>query len=309
MKNIFDKNREIYFVTKHSKIDKRGKFTLILSPEFYWVKRENLPVKRVYEAKKLAPSIFDGFLPNGNYSYIVYKDKEAYILIAYDKEQILEDLSKIVEDIEDIEEVRFTQTEFEPKEDCVEVDNQSSLVWIDGVAVFVPRLCADEGRNILDLLKEVKLSKYKVKISQKDLIDAKSLVLYLLPFILLSLSFLIEYAIYKKSIFSLESKREDIIRRYHLPPTSIQLNSIKNSLLNTYKKQKKIRDFIDFASGIDTKKGEFIKSLAVDFKEAFISIKISSPVRKNFIKKYFGKKYKVKRESLKGDILNLEIVL
>ena len=309
MKNIFDKKREIYFVTKHSKIDKRGKFTLILSPEFYWVKKENLPVKRVYEAKRLAPSVFDGFLPDGDYSYIVYKEGEEFILIAYDREKILKDLSNIVENIEDIEEIRFTQTEFEPQEDCIEVDNQSSLVWIDGVAVFIPRLCADEGKNILDLLKEIKLSKYKVKISQKDLIDAKSLVLYLFPFILLSLSFLTEYAIYKKSIFSLESKREDIIRRYHLPPTSIQLNNIKNSLLNTYKKQKKIRDFIDFVGGMDIKKGEFVKSLAVDFKEAFVSIKISSPVRKNLIKRYFSKKYKIKKESLKENILNLEIVL
>ncbi len=307
MKNIFDKTKELYFVTKHSKIGKRGRFSLILSPEFYWIKKEKLPVKRVYEAKKLAPSVFDGFLPEGNYSYIVYKEGEDFVLIAYDREKILEDLLEVVEDLEDVEEIRFAQSEFEPKEECVGVDEKSSLAWIEGIAVFVPRICAEDNLRIEDLLNEAKLSKYKIKISQKEIIDKKTLLLYSAPFILLSLSFLTQYFIYKKEILKMEEKRASIIRKYNLPPTSIQLRSIKASLFSTYEKQKKIRDFIDFAAGLKIEKGEFVNSLSVNAKEASLSLKLSSKKRKNDIKRYFSKKYRIKQEKFKGDILYLEM--
>jgi len=303
----FEKEKEIYFVTKHSKIDKRGKFSLILSPEFYWIKKESLPVKRVYEAKKLAPSVFDGFLPDGDYSYLVYKDGEEFVLIAYDKEKILEDLLEVVEDLDDVEEIRFAQTEFEKRDECVNVDDKSSLVWIEDIAVFIPRICAEGGISIEDLLKDVKLSKYKIRVSQKDLLDTKTLILYAIPFVILSASFLIEYAVYKKAIKEMESKKESIIVKYHLPRTSIQLNSIKTSLLSTYKKQKKIRDFIDFISELRIEKNEFLKSISVTDKEASLSIKLSSSSRKEKIKRYISKKYKIMKESMQGDILNLEI--
>ncbi len=49
---------------------------VMLTPQYYTLKREELPVKYLYQAKKIAPSLFDGLLEEvGEYDYMVYKEK------------------------------------------------------------------------------------------------------------------------------------------------------------------------------------------------------------------------------------------
>ncbi len=308
MKNIFKKERTLYFVTKHTKIPRFDKkVTLILSPQFYWVKKESLPVKRVYEAKKLAPSVFDGFLPQGNYSYMVYKDGEEFVLIAYDKEDIIKTLQNLGADLGEIEEIRFSQTEFGEIEGCVEIDQKSALATINGVTVQLPRKCAEPSYGVYDLLPSLKLSSYKVKLSVEDMIDFKVLAPYALVFLLASGSFLVEYGAYKKAIKDMESKREEILIKYKLPRTSIQLRSIKNSLLNTYETQKRMRDLVSYLGSLSIKKGEYIDMISVTEKGADFSVKLSSSKRKREVVEYVKRRYKVLSESLNGDILSLKI--
>ena len=307
MKNIFENKKEIFFVTKHSRLISDSKVTLILSPEFYWVKKEKLPVKRVYEAKKLAASIFDGFLPLGNFSYIIYKEEDEFILIAYDKEKILESLEKIVDNPENIEQIHFAQTEFLNIEGCVEIDERSALAKIEGVIVQVPRRCANPSMKIEELLEGVELSKYRIKLNTQEAIGKKELILYAAVIAIFTLSFLLEYAIYKTQIKKIETKKSEIYAKYNLPRTSFQLNSIKNSLLKTYNSQKKIRDTINYLGSVDLKKGEFINMISVDPKKADFSIKLSSKNREESVISYIKKRYKIIEKSLNNDILNIKI--
>ncbi len=308
MKNIFKREKNLYFLTKHSQIPRfEERVVLILSPQFYWVKKESLPVKRVYEAKKLAPSVFDGFLPEGNYSYIVYKDGEDFILIAYDKEDILKNLQELGIDIADIEEIRFAQTELGFIESCIEIDERSALANINGIIVQLPRKCAEPSSNIYDLLSSIELSKYKVKLSVEDMIDIKSFIPYAAVFVLLAGAFLTEYVAYKKAIKEMEAKKEKILTRYKLPRTSIQLRSIKSSLINTYNTQKKIRDVVSYLGSFQVVGGEYISMISVEKNRADFSIKISSPKRKSDVINYVKKRYKVLSESQNGDILSLKI--
>ena len=50
-------------------VNVQGKIDLILSPSLYWFRAESLPVKTVFQARKLAPSVFDAIIPEGTYSY------------------------------------------------------------------------------------------------------------------------------------------------------------------------------------------------------------------------------------------------
>lgn len=309
MKNIFKQEKNLYFITKHDKdLEFEDKVCLILSPQFYWVKKESLPVKRVYEAKKLAPSVFDGFLPEGNYSYLVYKDGEEFVLIAYDKEDIIKTLKNLGIDITYVQEIRFAQTELRDIEGCIEIDQKSALANIDGIVVQLPRKCAEPVSNIYDLLPSLELSSYKVKLSIEDMIEFKTVLTYALVFIFLSGAFLTEYVSYKKAIKKdIEVKREEILTKYKLPRTSLQLRSIKKSLLNTYKTQKKLRDAIVYLGSLEIRKGEYIDMISVNKTGADFNVKISSPARKSQIISYIKRKYKILQESQKGDILSIKI--
>jgi len=307
LKNIFEKSREVFFITKQSRLRTEGKVTLVLSPEFYWIKKEELPVKRVYEAKRLAPSVFDGFLPEGNFSYIVYKEDEKFILIAYDKEEILKTLENIVDDMNNIEEIYFAQTEFSDIEGCVEIDDKNAIASIEGVIVQVPRRCANPSMRIDELLEGMELSKYKIKIGAQEVMGKKELVLYAAVFALFTLSFLTEYAIYKTEIKKMQTRKAQILTKYNLPRTSIQLKSIKNSLLKSYNTQKRIRDTIDYLGSVELKKGEFIDMISVDTKNADFSIKLSSKQRQNAVISYIQKRYKIIEKSQNNDILTIKI--
>jgi len=307
LKNIFEKSREVFFITKQSRLRTEGKVTLVLSPEFYWIKKEELPVKRVYEAKRLAPSVFDGFLPEGNFSYIVYKEDEKFILIAYDKEEILKTLENIVDDMNNIEEIYFAQTEFSDIEGCVEIDDKNAIASIEGVIVQIPRRCANPSMRIDEFLEGMEFSKYKIKIGAQEVMGKKELVLYAAVFALFTLSFLTEYAIYKTEIKKMQTKKMQILTKYNLPRTSIQLKSIKNSLLKSYNTQKRIRDTIDYLGSVELKKGEFIDMISVDTKNADFSIKLSSKQRQNAVISYIQKRYKIIEKSQNNDILTIKI--
>ena len=62
---------------------------LLLSPQFYTLKKEQLPLKYAFQAKKIATSLFDGLLENAHtYEYLVYKEADNWVFIAYDLEEI-----------------------------------------------------------------------------------------------------------------------------------------------------------------------------------------------------------------------------
>ena len=62
---------------------------IMLTPQLYTLKRESLPVKYAYQAKRIAPSLFEGLLEEpSHYKYFVSKEKESWLFIAYDLEAI-----------------------------------------------------------------------------------------------------------------------------------------------------------------------------------------------------------------------------
>ena len=56
-----------------SSIEDTVEYEIMLSPQFYTHKREDLPVSYRYQAKKLASSVLENLLPaDGNYEYYVF---------------------------------------------------------------------------------------------------------------------------------------------------------------------------------------------------------------------------------------------
>ena len=121
---------------------KAAKYDLVLSPQFYIVKKEQLPIKYAYQAKKLASSILDEYLDSSkDYEYVVQKIKEGWRFFAYapkDVEEYLEQNYNI--DASKIGQIYFAdQLNSVISKVPIALDENSALALLDNQATIVPR--------------------------------------------------------------------------------------------------------------------------------------------------------------------------
>ncbi len=299
------------FVSKGDKFVRNGKYSIILSPEFYWCKKAKLPVDSISKAKKLAPSIYDGSLPKGDYSYEVRKAGDEFVIIAYDKAKILDQLKEIFPAQSSIKEVYFAQDALSDIKECTSINDKSALSNMDGIIIQVPRKCTDTTSTVADYLDGAKLNKNRIKLSasSNQLLQKRDILAASLVFGLLFLSFLSEYIIYKKEIAKLEDKRSQIVKQNGLPPTMIQIRSIKKSLGKKYAQQKALRESINVVSKLDLKDGEYISKLDASSGDVDLEIHLSTPARESEISSMIKKMAKIKSSSMNNDTLKLRIGL
>ncbi len=311
MIKIFKKKSKILFLTKSDEIKGDDFVSVILSPQYYWVKKADLPVKKEREALRLAPSVFDGILPDGDFSYEVEKKDDSFILIAYDKNLISKAISEQFKRHRGgIEGIYFAQHEFSFLKECRLVNEQSSLVTIDGVVIQVPKRCSD-SKLLEDTFDNVNLSNKKAKLSSFDneVISHKdSILIGVVSFLLLS-SFGIEYFNYKSELSLLEDKKDKISSEYNLPRTSIQLKSVKKSLVKKFNTQKSFRDLFYKVSKIKLASGEYIQSFEESKGEIRFEIKMSNPSREAVLKRDLSKNLKIISSRVKDNILKLRVSL
>lgn len=288
----------------------RGSYAVILSPEFYWVKKVKLPVKRERDALKLAPSIYEGFLPAGEFSYEVRKEGEDFIVIAYDKKKVSAVLDEVFLHKKDIAEVYFAQDALAQIEECTAIDSKAALSNMDGIIIQVPRACTNTQQTLNDVLGAALIGKRKVKLSSFDntLLSSGDIKIIASIVGLLLMAFLSEYIVYKKALGDLETKRAQIIVEHDLPRTSIQLKSIKKSLLKKFKTQKALRDVLFTLSKITLQKGEYIQSIEESVKETKVKIHVLSKQREGEIKKMFPSSMRIKESQMHENTLSLRIV-
>jgi len=284
-------------------------YDVILSPEFYWVKKVELPVKKISAARKLAESIFEGSLPDGEFAYEVSKAGDDFVIIAYDKEGISKEIAEKFTKDAKVSSIYFAQNEFADLEECCGIDRNSSLVNLNGLIMQVPRVCTESKREIDSYLNNKKLTNKKISLGvlSSDVVGTKELYLFATGVVILLVAFGLDWYNYKRALTSLDEKRAEIIASNHLPATSIQLNSIKKSLTKTFKTQKKIRDEIFALNSISLKKGEYIDSINATPKESVIMIKVDSPNREAEIKSQISKKIPIKSSEYRDNFVIIKV--
>lgn len=308
--NFFSKdNGKILFFTKNSPKYFTGSYSIILSPQFYWVKRVELPVTSEYKAKKLAPSIFEGSLPHDKFEYTVKFEKErgTFILIAYDKEEIFAQIKKNFFSSAKISGIYFAQYELVNLETCIAIDDIISLGNVDGLLIQVPSRCVQSEENIKKYLPKVTLSSKKIKYENIGTLsaDANLFIPYFAMFAFLIFSQLFSYLAYSGDLDYFDSQKRDIRQRYNLPATSFQLNSIKKSLNKTYKEQKDIRELMQIVDKIHLKENEKIFSLTIKRRESKIQIKTTNSRNKDLLDE-FKRTVRILNSDFADNILTIE---
>jgi len=302
---------KIIFFTKNSSKYFTGDYSLILSPQFYWVKRVKLPVKSEYKAKKLAPSVFEGSLPEGDtYHYDVKyeKDRDTFIVIAYSKEYIYKSIREKISPKAKIRGI-FAQYELKDLKTCIAIDDEISLGNVDGLLIQVPSACVQSEENVRKYLPKVKLSTKRIKIENlEDNSDASDYIYYFIFLGLFLLSQIITYFAYSSDLSKYDAMKKELLSKYNLPKTSFQLNSIKKSLQKEFKEQKAMKNTLLKLDKIDLKSDEKFMDIVLQKGKALVHIK-TKPDRAEKILNDFKNKFSVSTSNYTDGILTVEVSL
>ena len=124
-------------------------YDIFLTPKYYVVKREKLPIKFTFQAKKLAPSILDDLIESDKrVEYVVYKDGEEWVFIAYEPELIISDIEKAKLDINGIRSIYFAEQLRDRLEKAICLGDDLALSVIDGYVTQIPKaLISKQGCN------------------------------------------------------------------------------------------------------------------------------------------------------------------
>lgn len=267
---LFKNDAQTVFIdTATEPLQTEATLDIILSPAFYWVRRQKLPVRFLREAKKLAPSIFDDILPEGQYSYTAYKDGDAYLLFAYSDKEILQTLATKGIKPAQIKKVYFAQSEFDTLEVPLSIDDESVLGVHEGMVVKLPAALCEAGDSF-DLATH-KCSSHTVDLSRyAHIADRKSMIRFGSFMAVLTVLFAAELGIVTQKTETLQSQRDDLFAKYDLKRTMVQNEAILKRLNARYEEQTKLRKALFTMMQVRLGKKEYISK--VEHKDNAIKV-------------------------------------
>jgi len=140
-------------------ISKSDTVDILLTPQFYTLKREKLPVRHAYQAKRIAPSLFEGLVEDPrSLEYFVYKEKDSWVFIAYDVSEIIDFLTKKSLSTQQVGKLFFAQQIIDQIDHPVAIDETLALTVLNETAVLVPRTALPQS-TVFKNIQKVKTPK------------------------------------------------------------------------------------------------------------------------------------------------------
>jgi len=241
---------------------------VILPPQFYTIKKEALPLRYAYQAKKIAPSIFDGLLQEGKeYDYMVWKEDDKWVFLAYDIEMISTFLQSKGFALENIGKIFFAQQFVEQFDKPLLLGTDQALVSLDDMVAVVPRaVLAEDVKSTLELDHSF-IPKKSVVLhgNYGSILSKKHAWMTAAVLMLFSVMFFVEGLRYGGHTQEGEVKMQELLAAY----PSLQSKYTRESIVNKYKtidtKERKKRDMVKTVSGMIFK-GVTLTSLQIDEK-------------------------------------------
>jgi hypothetical protein len=251
---------------------KGEKLALILSPSLYWVKKISLPVKSVREVIKLLPSIFEDFLPQGEYTYTAYKHKDQFFVFAYEDKIILQNIREKGINPSDVLGVYFAQSAFSGLDKPMKINETQVVYEQNDLVSIAPLSWANEYKEFT--LENEKELKHKLHLQvYTSLVDQKSL--YKIAALLLALVFIlvVEIFISGAKINEINDARAELFAKYKLQATMMQNRSTLKKYTKIYKQQTKLREEIQKNLSRNLEASQSIERIS--YKNGLLKIKIT----------------------------------
>lgn len=303
MSLVSNKHKKL-FLCLDSKVDIKDRVDIILSPEFYWVRIFDIPVKNSSQAAHVLPTLFEDVLERTNeLSYQVLKLEDGkYLCFAYINKKIFEAIKNAGISSSQVNSIYFAQTE------CMQfkqftVCNKSFLYTKDNVLVKVPSSLLTQNINLEENLENIKLSSNKVDIKlYNSSLSTKQIYSLLVVMLIVCFVNIFKIFDYSSEISTLEEKIESTKKASKLPSSMIQTNSI----LDTYKlKQKSQIELREAISYILKDKRFELESIQIKKRNFELEYKAINDV--DSLKNYLTKKYELLSFRKVGQTLKVRI--
>lgn len=283
----------------------KERVAVILSPSLYWVRRFDIPTKNEKEAQKLLPSLFEDFLPEGDFRYYGYFIEEGYIAFAYEERKIRDLLSQKNIDLGSVEAIYFAQNEFSKEELPIALSGDFVLEWVDGIVLKLP-FTQKEEKNPL-LLDKKYLSARSIKIERYDSpIEKKTLYFLCVFFIFFALSFAAQWLKLKNATDTMQQRSQEVFEKYSLLPTTIQNKAILKKLESIDTKQKRVRRIVAVLLKLPQRSGGYLEEISMKkqtLHAVFADVKHKEALRQSL------NSFKPRIEKTKGEKIAVELAL
>lgn len=303
--SLVSNNSNKIFLCSNTKVNVKGKLDIILSPEFYWVRIFDIPVKSVSQAKYVLPTLFEDILENINdLSYQVIKlEDDKYLCFAYENKRIFEEIKKSGISLSSVNSIYFAQNECKDYTQFI-VDSKSFLYTDDGILVKVPNALLSSPINLVDNYEKIELSSNKVDIKlYNNLLTSKQI--YSIVAILLIVAFVNVFKIidYKNETSLMEEKIEKLRSSSNLPSSMIQTNAILKKYKKIVSKEKNKREAIEY---ILSNKNFKLKNFSLEKNTLNLSFINTDKLK---AERYISKKYKILSSKVSSLNLNIKVKL
>lgn len=304
MSLVSNNTRKVFlYLNRKTIVD--SKVDIILSPEFYWVRIFDIPVKNTTQARHVLPTLFEDILETASeLSFQVIKIEEnKYLCFAYSNKKIYEQIKKSGIPISLINGIYFAQNE------CIEyksfkVEDKSFLYTPDKILVKAPSSIVTDAISLDEKIDSIILSSNKVDIKlYNNVLNTKQIYsIVAILFIITVLNFYKMYD-YKSEISNLDEKIEKLKSSSKLPSSMIQTNSIISKYKSKVSQEIKKREVLSYI--LQNRDFKF-KNITIDNDVLSVAF-INADKRK--IENYISKKYKILSSNVRSLNLNIRIKL
>ena len=303
--NLVSSNSKKVFLCSDTKIDEKGKVDIILSPEFYWVRVFDIPVKSSTQARHVLPTLFEDILENVNeLSYQVIKlEEDKYLCFAYENKKIYQSIKNSGVSLSSVNSVYFAQNECTSMPQFI-AEEKSFLYTQDGILVKVPNGLLSDAVNIDTVIDQIELSSNKVDIKlYNNVLSSKqiySLVVILL--ILASINFFKFYE-YKNENKKLEEKTELLRANSKLPSSMIQTNSILKKYKAISNLERKKREALSYIL-----ENKAMKLKKIKLEKSVLTMNFTNTDKRK-ADNYISRKYKIISSQVTSLSLDIKVKL
>ncbi|MDM5272616.1 hypothetical protein PGH07_10580 [Sulfurovum sp. zt1-1] len=265
--NFLEDNKKLILVHRSMQsMEIKQPVNVMLTPQFYTLKKEILPIKFAYQAKRIAASLFEGMLPEGRtYDYFVFKEGEYWVFIAYALEEITEFFKSKGLSPEYISKLFFAQQSVPSFSNPYLLDDKEVLAVLNDIVVVMPKSAVeDESINTALDIPNPKKS-IAIQSAYASVLSLKESLGFAAIFILLAVLFIIEGVRYGGDTQSGMQELESLMAAN--PSLSSQYT--RKNIVTKYRKlddvERKKRDAVKVLIGM-IYKGVELKTLHIDEK-------------------------------------------
>jgi hypothetical protein len=242
------------------------RYDIMLTPQFYVSKRESLPVKYPFQAKKLAPSILDEIAGEGTCTYEAFKEGDAWVFVGYNLAKLAEFLEMKGGSIDRVRRIYFVEQVRERLVPPLELNDREALALVNDTATIVPKRLMENTSHFSVFSEEFRPEKhFDLKRNYNSFLDTRLSIVLASLLALLGLAYIVDGYRYQKAVGDAETKLESLLEANPSLRGTYARQSIHKKYTAINIAQRNIRDRIkDIAhlTGKDTK----INALYVDTK-------------------------------------------